>query len=444
MSQKLTVHISGMHCKSCEILVEENFKEISGVTNVNADFKKGIAHVEYDGERPSHEHIEKAVHASGYTVGKSTKNYFFSRNTLDYQELVIVSGLLFILFVVLSMAGVFSKGFSFDQSPTLGVVFLIGLAAGVSTCMALVGGLVLGISARHAELHPEATRIQNFRPHLYFNLGRIISYALLGGLIGIVGRAMAPTDAVLGFFVLIAGFLMLYIGLKLTSVMPGLERFGIYMPKSISKLLGAGDEVKEYNHRGAMISGALTFFLPCGFTQAMQLYAVSTGNFTQGALIMTAFALGTMPGLLGIGGISSIVKGYWSRIFFKAVAIIVIVLGLVNIKSGYNLTGITFAKRTPETPQAEIVDGVQVIKMKQRGNGYFPNEFTVKKGIPVRWEVMSTAQYSCASYLVSRGLNIGGMLKPGNNVIEFTPTEVGPVRFSCSMGMYGGIINVIE
>lgn len=435
-----------MHCKSCEILIEKNIRKIKGVTKVSANFRRGVAEVEYQGEQSAYVLLEEAIRNSGYTIGKKNQERkFFSRNPIDYQEFIISAGVIFILYVILTLSGVFNTGFSFNTSPTLGVVFLIGLAAGVSTCMALVGGLILGMSARHAELHPEATRLERFRPHLFFNLGRIISYAFFGGVIGLLGSALALSNTLLGVLVILAGFLMVFIGLKLTNLFTGIENVEIHMPKSIARLVGIDQDSKEYSHRGAFLTGALTFFLPCGFTQAMQLYAVSTGSFIQGATIMALFALGTAPGLLGLGGVSSVVKGYWSRFFFKAVAVVVIVLGIFNVQSGLNLTGWNISFASPQTTnQAEVVNGKQVIRMDQYGNGYSPNEFTVKKGIPVRWEITSRAQFTCASYLISRALRISQMLKPGLNVIEFTPSETGVIRFSCSMGMYSGIINVVD
>ena len=115
---------------------------------------------------------------------------------------------------------------------------------------------------------------------------------------------------------MMVGVVMLILGLQLTGVFPRLQSFSFTLPKSVARVFGIKDDGKEYSHRSTMITGALTFFLPCGFTQAMQLYAVSTGSFTQGFLIMGLFALGTSLGLLGVGGLSSIFKGKKAKLFF--------------------------------------------------------------------------------------------------------------------------------
>ena len=175
-----------------------------------------------------------------------------------------------------------------------------------------------------------------------------------------------------------------------------------------------------------MFLGGLTFFLPCGFTQAMQLFAIASGSFWIGSLTMGVFALGTAPGLLGIGGLTSVVKGAFANVFFKFAGIIVIMLALFNISNGLNLTGFSFPSSLASNqsnsnsvdPNVVLENGVQVVRMNQTSSGYEPNSFTVKKGIPVKWIINSVDPNSCASTIVSPALNIRQTLSAGENVFE--------------------------
>jgi uncharacterized protein len=454
--KKITVDIKGMHCRSCEILLEQNIGEVPGVTKVRSNHKKGIAEIEYSHE-PSRAQIERAVNDAGYTVGKEDKKHFFSRNPQDYSELAAVAAILFVVYLILKTYGVFNMSLNTSGTPGLIGVLLIGLTAGVSTCMALIGGLVLGVSSRHAELHPEATPAQKFRPHIFFNLGRLASFVILGGIIGLIGSALRLSSPVIGVITVILGFVMLFLGLKLIEIFPKLHNKSITLPKGIAKLFGLNNEMKEYSHRGSFITGALTFFVPCGFTQAMQIYAVSTGSFMQGALIMGMFALGTLPGIIGIGGIISAIKGAFARYFFKFAGLVVISLAIFNISTGWNLTGFVLASDSSDQKPApsataepkpaddiQLENGKQVITMKQELNGYTPRQLTVKKGIPVIWKIESTNQFTCAAYINMPAAKISQPLKLGMNIIEFTPTQTGTMRFTCSMGMYSGTIKVIN
>ncbi|MEK7163541.1 MAG: sulfite exporter TauE/SafE family protein, partial [Patescibacteria group bacterium] len=195
--------------------------------------------------------------------------------------------------------------------------------------------------------------------------------------------------------------------------------------------------------------GASTFFLPCGFTQAMQLYAMSTGSPITGALTMGVFALGTAPGLLGVGGLTSIVKGTFARLFFKGAGVVVAMLAIFNISNGLNLLGINLWEPTKVLGSQEsqqdvrLVNGVQEVYMVQDGDGYIPNNFTITQGIPVRWIITSKNINTCASSIISSRLGIRQGLRKGENIIEFTPAEAGTMRFSCTMGMYNGSFNVL-
>ncbi len=328
--KKENYYISGMHCRSCEIVVEDNISKISGVEKVNVNYKKGIAEVYYE-HRPAQSDMEKAVRNAGYALGINKKRPFFSSDPTTYIELLFAGGTLLFIFIWLRIFGILDMNLQFSSTPSLFFVVLIGLTAGISTCMALIGGLVLGISSRHAELHPEATPSQKFRPHLFFNLGRLVSYAVLGGAIGLAGSVFHFSSSLLGLLIILAGVVMLLLGLKMTEIFPRLSGGGFMLPKKISRLLGLNTEVKEYSHKSSFVTGILTFFLPCGFTQAMQIYAVSTGSFAKGALIMFLFALGTMPGLLGIGGLTSVIKGAFARYFFKFVALALLILAAWKI-----------------------------------------------------------------------------------------------------------------
>ncbi len=436
------VPIKGMHCKSCEILVEQNLKKVCGVVKADVDHKTGQAVVYFDNIKPAQEKIAEAIEESGYKIGVKEKNGWLSKDASDYQNLFYGAVVLFILYYVARGFGLFNVNVNTENSG-LGVVFLVGLVAGISTCMAMIGGLVLGISARHAELHPEASAQQKFRPHLYFNFGRVAGFAILGGVIGLLGSAFKISTSFLGMLMVVVSLVMIFLGLKLINIFPFLQDKNIALPKSIAKFFGLGKENKEYSHRGAMISGMVTFFLPCGFTQAMQLYAVSSGSFSQGAAIMGLFALGTAPGLLGIGGISSIFKGKKARIFFAAAGLAIILFGWYNIGNASRLFD-TGSKNIPTSASATTTTDVQVINMTQRSGGYSPNVFTIEKGRQVKWVIDSKDAFSCSSYIVMPKFSIGQPLKKGENIIFFTPTETGEISFSCSMGMFTGKFIVVD
>ncbi|MBI3887525.1 sulfite exporter TauE/SafE family protein [Candidatus Microgenomates bacterium] len=455
-TQKEIIDITGMHCRSCEMLVESELLKVPGVIKVVANQNIGTAEI-FHKERLNEKRIEQAVLNAGYSLGKDVKPWL-SRKPKDYRDLAVSVFIILNLYLLAKYFGIFDlnlvKSSNYSSLP---IVLLIGITAGLSTCMALVGGLVLGASARFVEKHPNATPLEKFKPHIFFNLGRIATFFILGGVIGFAGSIFQLSSSVLGVLTIIVGVVMFILGAQLTEISPAIKSLNFSLPKSISRLLGLNDQnEKEYTHKGSAVMGGLTFFLPCGFTQAMQLYAISSGNIVTGALTMGIFAIGTAPGLLGIGGLTSIVKGAIGRLFFKTAGLIVLLLAIFNISNGYYLTGFNpagiFATAflvTSNTPAENVSDsnvtlenGVQIVRMTQDGSGYHPNSFNIKKGIPVKWIINSTNAYSCAASIFMQQYGVRKGLNPGENIIEFTPTESGRTQFTCSMGMYRGVFNV--
>lgn len=436
---KITLHIKGMHCRSCEILIENELKNIFGVKKVSVNHKTGTANIFYR-NKLDQKAIEDAINKAGYSIGLDEKSSIFSKNSRDYRDLGIAFFIATALFLVAKTLGIFNLGSSISGSySNLLVIFLVGLTAGVSTCMALVGGLILGASARFSAQNPNATSKEKFEPHLFFNLGRIASYFVLGGLIGLAGSLFQLSTSVLGILTIAVGLVMLLLGGQLIDIFPILKRISFTLPKGLSCLTGIKNDSKsEYSHKGSLMLGALTFFLPCGFTQATQLYAMSTGSAISGALIMGVFALGTTPGLLGVGSLTSIVKGTKARLFFKTSGVVVIMLAFFNISNGLNLLGLVSKAQGERQDSKVLGNNIQEIRMTQDSFGYLPNSFTIKKDIPVRWIITSKDAHSCASSIVSSQLGIRKGLKLGENIFEFTPTKIGTIRFSCGMGMYTG------
>ena len=445
------VSIKGMHCRSCEILIEGELKNIKGISAVDISYQTGTATIHYQGNNLDHDRVVRAIKQAGYEIGKNEKLPFLSNKSQDYSELGIGIVLLMLLYFIAKELGLFNlnlvTAYNFKSLP---VVFLVGLTAGISTCMALVGGLVLGIATRFSQENPNVSTSKKFSPHLFFNLGRIISFFVLGGIIGLLGSFFQLSPSFMGLLIILVGVSMIYLGLQLTNIFPRLTSSSITLPKWISNILGiSSHQAADYSHRGAATLGALTFFVPCGFTQAIQLYAITTGSFITGALTMAVFALGTMPGLLSLGGLTSFIKGKSSGLFFKIVGLTVIAMALFNISNGLTLAGIKKAGQTKvqgqkTDPNVKMENGVQVVRMEQNARGYYPDVFTVKKGVPVKWIVKSVYPYSCASSLVVQKLNIRTSLTEKEQVFEFTPKDSGEIPFSCSMGMYNGNIIVAE
>ena len=295
--------------------------------------------------------------------------FFFQQKILCLFFLL----LFLLIFYLLSILKVFdSIGVSDNMS--LSFVFLIGIVAAFSSCLAVTGGLLVSITAKYSELHPNLKGFQKFKPHLYFNIGRILGYTILGGVIGAFGSIFAISTTVTGILTIVASSIMIILGLDLLGLSPKFLSF--LKPSSHKKLshkiMQKSDESPS---KGTpFFLGASTFFLPCGFTIALQLYVLSKADPMVGAITMFAFSLGTLPGLLSLGVLSSFLKGTSKRIFFKTAGVIVILLGILTIPNGLILSGLYASnsddgvnEKIPPSVFAELIVMVGKGELSSRG-----------------------------------------------------------------------------
>lgn len=449
-----TVPIKGMHCASCELLIAEELESIPGVTSAQASLKSNSATI-MSAEQVSDKDIESAVRAAGYEVGyESEQRPFFSHNERVWKDfaigIIVVLGL-YVLFQVFGIEKLTSSTTTSSSTGTMAL--LVGLTAGFSTCMALIGGLVISVASKYAENHPTETALQKFRPHLFFNAGRIVSFIAFGAIIGAIGSAVALKGTVLGLLTIAVGAVMLVLGLQLTEIFPRITR-GLTLPSGLAKKLGINTrKEREYSHKNAFLMGAATFFLPCGFTQAMQLLAVSTGNPLQASVIMGAFAIGTTPGLLTLGGLTSVVKGAFAQRFFRIVGVIVVAMALINFTNGYTLAGLNrfldSSKPMVNTVvQKQSSEGSVILnttfKLKE---DIIPSKFTAKVGQKTTLVVdVKEDGQGCMSTIMIIGLDDNPQyLKKGKKIeLTFTASKPGTYTIACAMGVPRGSITVTE
>jgi sulfite exporter TauE/SafE/copper chaperone CopZ len=458
----LQLKVGGMHCANCEVLIERRFKKIAGVRRVKVDHVTGRAAINCYGDLDMAA-LQGAIADDGYTVSrlheenKSPSGSWSATNTdRDYVEIVAAFFILAGVYIGLAQFDLLPQNLGLPNEISYGLAFLIGIVASISSCIAVTGGLLVAIAAKYNEATAGLSPAQRFRPHLFFNAGRVVSYTLLGGAIGALGSTFTMSPEASGMLMILASGIMIVLGLQMLNLFPWLKRLQPRMPKFLAHRIH--DLTEKEVKGGAFILGASTFFLPCGFTQALQLYVLAKGSFTVGALTMLAFALGTLPGLLSLSMMSSFATGTFQRYFLKLAGAAVVLLGIFNIESGLTLAGVatgTSATAPVDTQQASqaalqpvpIVDGKQIVDMRIIGYSYQPNRFVVVQGVPVEWRIDARVAAGCGHIIIVPRIGVRRFL-PSNEpaVISFTPQAVGEIGFNCAMGMMtrGSKINVIQ
>ncbi len=316
-----TFHVSGTHCASCKILIEDVLNEQDFIKKSKVDLRKEIVEIETESDQNAEEIaviLNSKIKQNGYTL--SVEKKIQQEDNVIWKAIPI--GLLVLgLFFLLQKSGILNLGLGGETTPTTS--FIIGLIASVSSCLAIVGGLVLSLSAKISE-----DDVSDTKTFLLFHISRLISFAVLGGMLGLIGNTIGINFTFTAILGLIASVVMLILGLNLVGVF---AKHKIALPSGIFKLF----RKVEHKTFTPLAIGFGTFFLPCGFTQSMQVVAVSSGSFISGMLIMFAFALGTLPILAFLSfGSASFAHGRHASLFFKSAGVVVIGFGIFALLSG--------------------------------------------------------------------------------------------------------------
>lgn len=333
------------------------------------------------------------------------------------------------------------------------IIFLTGLTTGGLSCLALQGGLLASVIANQKK---EANEGPDLLPVVMFLSTKLIAHTVLGFVLGLVGSAITLSLEVRLAFQAFTAVFMLATAMNLLNVHPIFRYVSFQPPKFMQRMVRSTTKRNDLFAPGLL--GLLTIFIPCGVTQAMEVLAITAGNPLQGAAIMFAFVLGTVPVFAALGVATTKLSSGWSQKFTQFAAGCLIIMALYGINGALlvlnspvtvnklvsPLTYFFSDERFSKLSETTTTNGVQAVTITVLNNGYQPNKLRVKSGQPVSLTLESKDTYSCALAFVFKEFGINTFLKSTDSqTFTFTPTKPGKYQFTCSMGMYSGVLEVI-
>ena len=467
-----------MTCINCKKAIENGLGNITGVESVSVNYKTGKCEITIDTGLVGWKDIFNAIEDLGYTIGNNKKT--------DLINIISIVVIIVSLYYFLEQTGLLNL-LNFekvaDSTMGFGMLFVIGLMTSVH-CIAMCGGINV------SQCLSENKKFSGLSPVMY-NLGRVVSYTVIGFVLGFAGmffgtgENLGVSSIIQGLIKSFAGIYMVIMGVNMLGFVPQIKRLTFHLPNFIGKF--------RVKNSQPFVVGLLNGFMPCGPLQSIQLVALATGNPFTGGLSMFAFSLGTVPLMLGLGSLVSVLGKRFTDRMMTVGAILVTVMGLAMISQGASLTGmiksenlmvlvvmlafmcivenINFNKRQVKTVSLMIIlfigiftsrfmainyvsendessyhmeNGVQVVE-SQLASGKYPS-IKVKKDVPVRWIINAPdgSINGCNYKIYINSYGIEHTFQKGENIIEFTPTKSESIGYSCWMGMIKGNINVVE
>jgi uncharacterized protein len=356
-------------------------------------------------------------------------------------------------------------------------VFVTGLLAGGASCTVVQGGLLASAVARRHEGDADAdrrSRIDDAVPVGGFLAGKLVSHTIAGAFLGLIGDAAQLGFRTRAFMQIAAGVLMIVLAANLLGVR-SLRRLVPQPPAAFTRLIR--QRARSRDILTPAILGFLTILIPCAVTLSVMVLAVASGSPVVGALGMAVFVLGTTPLFAALGYAvrrsGNLLRGYLG----KAAAVAVIVAGLLAINSGLVLSGSSFtlerawdrvrgaddtnmddgampmddgAMRTGDGAMPMEADtssvttdaaGIQHVLINVGETFYAPPRVAVRAGVPTRLTLRTKDIRGCTSGIVIPAAGIERSLPAtGDTVVDLGKLKPGRLDYTCSIGMYKGVI----
>lgn len=401
--------INGMSCKHCEERISASLNHLKlNITEIS--YEKGF--ICYDANNDKTDEIKEALRDTEYTVAIKRMNKVM---TIGLYLTVIV---LFILIAnkLYNQFGVISLENPFAYIS----IFVFGLVTSLH-CIGMCGGIALSQTDFDFP-------IKNIKRTISYNFSRILTYSVIGSVLGFLGGQIGISDNFRTIMFFIIGLVMLLMGLNNL----GIVKFRL-------KVLGFN--FNKTSTKSPFIIGIMNGFMPCGPLQTMHLLALTSGSFMAGFFVMFSFGVGTIPLMMLFSNLGLFIKKKHQKNIAKASAVMVILMSFVIFSQGFNSLGIT-VDQDRDLPYAEIVDGYQVVNILV--DPYYEiDQVRVKKDIPVKLSIHVKSISGCTANITVPKFDLNTDLIVGEtHDLIFTPTEKETIKITCWMSMVNAYLDV--
>ena len=338
-----------------------------------------------------------------------------------------------------------------DEGSSLWLIFFTGLSIGGLSCLAVQGGLLTATLMRREQRSQDSLAMpgmgERLGPVVQFLTAKVIAYTILGAILGYFGSKI-PTH-VQGWLLIAVGVFMLIVVLQMFDVHPIFRRISFQPPKRIQRLIRA--ESKKGSPAGPAILGAMTVLIPCGVTIAVEGLAMASESPLRGALIMLTFTLGTVPLFLLLGFVATNLNRGSYRLFRPLAALIVVIISGYSILGGMRLLGVAtgIGSADGEIGQASMITAedqgsLQAATIRVGATSYAPETVRLQAGIPTRLSMVTENNTGCTRTFTIPSLGVDVILPvSGTQILDLPPINPGRVVFTCGMGMYSGVLDVV-
>lgn len=448
---KVILNVNGMTCVGCENKIETKLKKTDGVIISRANYNNGTVKLTYNRNIISLKNIKKIIEQLDYKIvdSKDLKNDSKDDTMDKILDAAMIAAILYFIYHFALRFGLLDIFNNFPQAQvgmSYGVLFIVGIFTSIH-CVAMCGGINLSQTITKTNVTNSKISFQSLKPSFLYNSGRVVSYTLIGGLVGALGSVISFSGSAKGIVAILAGGFMVIMGINMLNIFPWLKKLNPRLPRFLVNIVNH----EKHRNSSQFYVGLLNGLMPCGPLQAMQLYALSTGDPIKGALSMFFFSLGTVPLMFGLGVISSFLSKRFTSKMLQVSAVLVVVLGFVMFQTGLGVSGIqlpsisSIISGTQSVDNVSTIDsdGIQRVTSNITSGSY--ESISVEAGTLTQWTIhVDQGELSgCNNRIIIQSLGIEIPLQVGDNIVEFMPEREGTISFTCWMGMIRSRITIL-
>jgi uncharacterized protein len=335
------------------------------------------------------------------------------------------------------------------------------LFAGGVSCAAVQGGLLTGLITRQrataAAPVSQAVRRDwraqlgdDLAPVSGFLIGKLVSHAVLGALLGALGSVVELSVGVRTWLHIGAGVLIIVFGLAQLGV-PAFSRVVIEPPASWMRIVRK--RTRSQAAFAPALLGLATVLIPCGVTLSVEALALTSGSALAGAATMAVFVVGTGPLFAILGYAARKAATAWRGRLAAVTGVIVFGIGLYTLNGGLELAGSPlaasriaetagFTDSPADTTSASTAGGRQTVVITARTGSYSPDNVQVRSGVPTTLVVESDDAQGCVRSFVIRDEQKVLPVR-GETRIDLGVLQPGRFDFACGMGIYTGHLTIV-
>ena len=418
---KKTVYVQWMDCVSCETVLRDSLDAVPSIKVLALTHKTWKMTIEYKSKNDLKK-LRKILGEHDYSLVEEHEYHASSSQGSNLKRLEQFAIWWAILVLLRAVTQIDLTQYIWDYWPSmwLWVAFLVWLVACGSSCLAVTWWIIVS----YVEALEDKNWYHLVKVQWLFHVWRMLAFIWWWALLWYLWQTIQISQSVNSIMMMVVWIILAYVWLQIFGIVPSITKRWFHLPWWAEKMIKKLNDPKY-----ALLVWALTFFLPCWFTQSMQLFAMQTGSALQWALMLWAYWLWTVPLLLWLW----LSAGYFKakmRMFNKVIAWLLVAFGLITFANWWNASQWTIST---VVEQWEVQVQVEQLARPHLWNRLEPKDILVQKDKSYEITINPSMNWIWCKSFINLPDGTNHPVRQGQPItFAFNPVQAGTYKLNCN------------